>query len=67
MEPPTELNMVNVVFYGDRTGAKMFKNQLMTFDDGAKIFVPGNRILLNKAVKEALYEKGIEHGKNKTK
>lgn len=50
--------MINVIFYGDQTRAKMYKTQLKPFDDGAKDFIPGNRVLLNKAVKEALYEKG---------
>ena len=48
--------MVNLVFYGDRTKAKIFKTTLTTFKEGAKKFQPGNRMLLNKAVKEALYE-----------
>lgn len=63
MDFPIEKNMVNVRFYGDQTTAKMFKSQLKPFDDGVKDFVPGNRILLNKAVKEALFElhKGQEN------
>lgn len=49
--------MVNVVFFGDNTRAKMFKTTLVTFEEGAKNFIPGDRILLNKAVREALYQK----------
>lgn len=49
--------MVNVTFYGDRTHAKVYKTTLVHFEDGAKGFIPGTRILLNNAVKEALYEK----------
>lgn len=57
---PEEQNMVQLVFYGDRTNAKMFKNTLTTFDEGCASFKPGTRLLLNKAVKEALYEKNKE-------
>lgn len=49
--------MVNLVFYGDRTTAKLPKTCLMRFEDGAKSFKPGKRELLNKAVKEALFER----------
>ena len=54
---PEERNMVNLVFYGDKTNAKMFKTTLVSFDDGFKQFKPGNRSLLNKAVKEVLLER----------
>lgn len=53
--------MVNLIFYGDRTRAKMFKTTLVTFDEGLKTFEPGKRMLLDKAVKEALYEKQKQH------
>lgn len=53
--------MVNLQFYGDRTTAKMFKTSLTPFDEGAKNFREGKRILLNKAVKEALHEKSQQH------
>lgn len=53
--------MVNLIFYGDRTKAKVYKNTLMNFEDGSKTFKEGNRILLNKAVKEALFEKQREN------
>lgn len=50
-------NKVNLIFYGDQSKALMFKTALLSFDDGAKIFIPGERASLNKAVKEALIEK----------
>lgn len=54
---PMEENKANLVFYGDGTKAKMFKTTLMPFDEGIKTFEECSRILLNKAVKEALYDK----------
>lgn len=53
--------MVNVIFFGDRTRAKMYKTTLTTFGEGAKNFVESERILLNKAVKEALHEMAARH------
>lgn len=58
--------MVNLQFYGDRTTAKVFKTTLMPFEDGIPLFVPGTRVLLNKAVKEALHEK-MQESKTKNK
>lgn len=46
--------MVNVVFYGDRTIAKMHLNALSPFEAGFSSFKPGKRNGLDKAVKEAL-------------
>lgn len=48
--------MVNLIFYGDRTTAKVFKTTVIPFDEGAATFAPGKRELLNKAVKEALID-----------
>lgn len=48
--------MVNLVFYGDRTTAKMFKSALVDFEEGFNTYVPNKRLLLDKAVKEALLE-----------
>lgn len=53
-------NMVDLIFYGDRTTAKMFKTTIITFDEGCKSFQPGKRTLLNKAVKEALFEQHLK-------
>lgn len=55
-----ETNQTNLIFYGDRTQAKMSKTSLMPFEEGAKTFVEGPRILLNKAVREALFAKHKE-------
>lgn len=49
--------MLELRFYGDRTKAKMFKTALIPFDKGAENFIPGSRHLLNKAVKEALFDR----------
>lgn len=49
-------NKANLIFYGDKTLAKMFKTTLMPFDEGIKTFREGPRLLLNKAVREALFE-----------
>lgn len=55
---------VELVFYGDRTRAVLHKEHLMPFDDGCALYSPGTRPLLNKAVKEALFEKwGQKAGK----
>lgn len=48
--------MVNLVFYGDNSTAEMYKTSLLSLDEGCALFRPGGRILLNKAVKEALHE-----------
>lgn len=56
----SESNMVDLIFYGDKTTARMYKNALVPFDEGFATFVPGKRVLLDKAVKEALYEKRVE-------
>lgn len=62
-----EGNQVNLVFYGDRTVAKMFKSSLMPFKEGIQNFKEGPRILLNKAVKEAVFEMYKESQKKKLK
>lgn len=54
--------MVNVIFYGDKTTAKMNISTLVTFNHGCATFVRGNRQLLNKAVNEALIEKAEKAG-----
>lgn len=53
-------NKVDLVFYGDRTTANMFRTSLLPFDQGCALFIPGKRELLNKAVKEALMEKAVQ-------
>lgn len=53
---PPEDNMLDVLFYGDRTKAKVYRTTVMPFDEGASLFVEGKRELLNKAVKEALID-----------
>lgn len=50
-------NMVNVTFYGDHTTAKMYISTLVSFEQGLKTYVKDKRLLLDKAVKEALFEK----------
>lgn len=51
-------NAVNVIFYGDRTTAKLNTICVFPFEQGIQKFIPveGKQLLLQKAVKEALYE-----------
>lgn len=48
---------LTIVFYGDNTYADVFPSAVVPFEIGLATFVAEKRPLLDKAVKEALYEK----------
>lgn len=53
---------VSLVFFGDKSTAKLNVKNITSFDAGLKKFVPqeGKQLLLQKAVKEALHERHSE-------